>query len=608
MAAPALDGLPADVRRKVAKLSSEVQTKVAALHGVYHFDDASLECFTINHGSLTRENLPAFEESLKEEMAENERKALAMSKREPAAKRARPARNTLQLDDLVTTPNPKRRVDAEPESGSVVPGLQGEGGKAARGTPDPLPKPPKVNITLKSSMNEKLAKPEASAKNVRVELIEGSMAEARQVYAFMDEPAEERAAAHDATLMAMEGPLAEVMCKRHSEGEEAATLGVVGQPTQAEVVLCGRIVCESLEGKLNERSIMLEGSKATSNCAKVQLNISSCPQVAAFPGQIAAVVGRIGSSGTIFHARDFLSGIPCTVGATVGDAVVGLAETSLHMMMAAGPFCLRDGLDYSPLARLFEHAAETKPLALVLCGPFLDTANLKVTSGETVLPDSDEILSFEEVYRHAVLPVLIHGVQTLRRLSPQTEVILVPALEEALSFHPLPQPPLEVLLGLEPGIFEPLQKLGVKLLPNPVHLRINGLRVSVSATDALSPVLRDLVLRPAGRRIEEALRLLLLQQTLFPVLPRDPPQVSDSRAAALRFPEGKPPHICIFPSLAGGASSTLVDDCVFVNPGPLCKANLGTFAELWMVPSGPTGAPSAPLRERVRVDIQRLSA
>merc|ERR1719277_2006618 len=119
----------------------------------------------------------------------------------------------------------------------------------------------------------------------------------------------------------------------------------------------------------------------------------------------------------------------------------------------------------------------------------------------------------------------------------------------------MPQPPLDAELApsvenASGGInrLEQLKSLGVKFLPNPAHLDINGLRVSVTSADALSPVLRSgLVLRPEERKIEQALRLLQQQRSLFPVFPREPAGVCEARAAALDFPERSVPDIMIFP-------------------------------------------------------------
>merc|ERR1712032_520995 len=269
-----------------------------------------------------------------------------------------------------------------------------------------------------------------------------------------------------------------------------------------------------------------------------------------------------------------------------------------------GPFCVKSGLDFSPLEQLLAHAVQVAPQVLVLLGPLLDAGNDKVTSGDTTLPGEDEPLSYEEVYIDHILPLLEQGLARLHRAAPATQVFISPSLEEVLCFHPLPQPPLDAALGLGVEAFRPLLNLGVQLLPNPAHLVINGLRVSISSADALKPVAGELVVRSAGRKIDEALRLLLLQRTLFPVIPRDPPQVSEMRAAALDFPDGRVPDICVFPSVVGQASGTVVDSTLFVNPGLLCRAVVGTFAEVFFVP--PEGGRKAPLSECMRVDIQKL--
>jgi len=314
------------------------------------------------------------------------------------------------------------------------------------------------------------------------------------------------------------------------------------------------------------------------------------------------VVGRSSMSGTTFHARDFLPGVPSTL------ATPPKVDRPLHMMIASGPYCLRNGLDYTPLEQVLDHAAQHRPQVLVLLGPFLDAANQQVVSGETVLPGTTEPCSFDDIYTDHVLPTLLRGVAPLRRASPPTQVLVVPSLEEALCFHPLPQPPLDTSLCVEAGVHEQLRRIGVQFLPNPAHLLINGLRMSFTSADALSPVVRELVLKPEGKKIEEALRLLLHQQNLFPVLPREPAQVAESRAAALDFPNGALPHICAFPSAVGVASGTNVDGTLFVNPGPLCRpAALGTFAETRVVPPV-AGAEAVPLRECIRVDIQKLSS
>ncbi|CAJ1328034.1 unnamed protein product [Effrenium voratum] len=157
---------------------------------------------------------------------------------------------------------------------------------------------------------------------------------------------------------------------------------------------------------------------------------------------------------------------------------------------------------------------------------------------------------------------------------------------------------MDAVLGpwLETDILE-LQRMGVRFLPNPAHLEINGVKVSLTSADALSPMLRELVVQ--GDKVQEALRLLLHQRCLFPMVPREPAQVCEARAQALDFPAA--PHLCIFPSLCGSMSATSVDGTLFLNPGPLCEAaGPGTFAELWVAEG------QGSLKERMRVDFKKI--
>mmetsp|Transcript_49855 Transcript_49855/g.115785 ORF Transcript_49855/g.115785 Transcript_49855/m.115785 type:complete len:646 (-) Transcript_49855:95-2032(-) len=629
--------LPPGLSKVFPSLPVDCQVKLMELHGKFHFNDDQLDAFTVNSRGLNADNLPAFQAFLEQELAKSlksnassrgggsggsqKRKSLsgshtgvplpkgvlgAMFGHGPSSQTPPLASTQVtasQVDAQATTPNPKRR--------EVQDSL--ESNEPASGTPDPPLKP--VQVSLKTTVNNGgLAKYAAKAGQsvVKVELLGSSefwTGPRHGTYSWMDESLEERATARDARLMAWEASFSAILCKRGEE-EGELPLGTVGLPTQSEVVLCGRLLCEGLEGRLNERSLLLEGSRAAAAAAvasgagsagsvRVQLNVAECKQIAAFPGQIVGVVGRSGMTGTSFHAREFLAGLPPPA------ALVPRGDGELHVMAMAGPFCLRNGLDYSPLEQALKFAAKERPQVLILFGPFLDAGNEVVMSGETVLPGRNEVCTLDEVYTQHVVPLLTRGLQVLRRSSTLTEVIIVPSLDEVLCFHPLPQPPLDKALGCELGesVREQLERLGVRFVPNPAHLRINEFRVSITSADALSPVLREIVLRPEGRKIDEALRLLLRQRTLFPVLPREPVQVSEARCAALEFPDREPPDVCIFPSLSGIATGTIVDRSLVVNPGSVCRpAALGTFVELLLAPS----AAGTALEERVRVDVHKL--
>lgn len=61
---------------------------------------------------------------------------------------------------------------------------------------------------------------------------------------------------------------------------------------QEEVTLVGRICCDSL-GKMNAKSVILEGSRDTSAGRSVPLDLSDLKQYSLFPGQVRIYIQYI---------------------------------------------------------------------------------------------------------------------------------------------------------------------------------------------------------------------------------------------------------------------------------------------------------------------------
>mmetsp|Transcript_43202 Transcript_43202/g.78591 ORF Transcript_43202/g.78591 Transcript_43202/m.78591 type:complete len:597 (+) Transcript_43202:81-1871(+) len=590
-AAELLSQLPDDLRRLCEGLPADAQPEFANLYTRFGFDGDDVEAYQLSGGSMTIDGLKKFEETLKSKVI-SRRPTPARVSLDSVFNAGGKRRSSLAA---ATTPSTKRpRVED-------VPSADDQAGMPARGTPDPPPKP--VQVSTKATFNEKLVVPPPEPQSARLEvqlLSDIDLHSGKRPglpYTWMDESIEHRAELRRMRWQSLEEEL--VAASRTEAGDEELAVGSFGETVQSEVVLVGHIVCDGLEGKLNERSLILQSSSRRG--CRVHLNVAGCPRLTVFPGQLVGVVGRSGMSGDTFHARLLVPGFPL-----VWAPRPTLAQ-GLHAIVAMGPYCTRDALDFSPLDHLLEHVAARRPQVLVLLGPFLDAGNMKVASGETSLPGQDRVLPMDDLYKDHILPRLAQGLAALRKAQPTAKILIVPSLDEVLCLHPLPQPPLDVSLCMgqqaSQAALAPLKRLDVQMLPNPAHLQIEGLRISMTSADALSPLLKELVLRSGGRRIEEAYRLLLKQRTLFPVVPREPARVSESHAAALDFPDGIAPHLCILPSAAGVPSGMVVDETIFVNPGQVCKASLGTFAELWVCPEGDNGAL---LSDTTRVDIQKL--
>lgn len=51
------------------------------------------------------------------------------------------------------------------------------------------------------------------------------------------------------------------------------------------------------------------------------------------------------------------------------------------MIIAAGPYTLKDNLSYQPLQDLIKHIMEKKPDVVIFVGPFMDVMHEKVADG-----------------------------------------------------------------------------------------------------------------------------------------------------------------------------------------------------------------------------------
>jgi DNA polymerase alpha subunit B len=71
-------------------------------------------------------------------------------------------------------------------------------------------------------------------------------------------------------------------------------------PTQEEVTVAGRVCCDS-HGKLNPKSVVLEGSIDTSSGKTIPVDLSQLKEYALFPGQVVAMAGH-NSTGQKFVA------------------------------------------------------------------------------------------------------------------------------------------------------------------------------------------------------------------------------------------------------------------------------------------------------------------
>lgn len=89
-----------------------------------------------------------------------------------------------------------------------------------------------------------------------------------------------------ARMEALEDQLVEAE-ERFKKELKLSELGVIGDPSPSQVSVVGRICCEAAEGKINSKSITLEGSKQSCGGMRVLLDLSEIESYSMFPGKVS---------------------------------------------------------------------------------------------------------------------------------------------------------------------------------------------------------------------------------------------------------------------------------------------------------------------------------
>ncbi|RHY13251.1 hypothetical protein DYB36_004348, partial [Aphanomyces astaci] len=121
------------------------------------------------------------------------------------------------------------------------------------------------------------------------------------------------------------------------EAQLAIDCGAVGDPSPSHVTVCGRIVCEAPEGKLNASVVQLEGARKYCGGQRVLLDLSQVPALEAFPGK------------------------PVPFAVTIANDTA-----PVRIFTAAGPFTPHNDPQYQPLSDLIAVAAKQKPDVVIL--------------------------------------------------------------------------------------------------------------------------------------------------------------------------------------------------------------------------------------------------
>lgn len=371
--------------------------------------------------------------------------------------------------------------------------------------------------------------------------------------------------------------LGERITKKHellktvdNDGKESTSqLAHVALPNQEEVTVVGRICLDAAgEGKLNAKSVILEGSRMTSSGARVQLNLDNLPSFAIFPGQIVAAKG-INATGTNFLPSMIYQGAQYPMMRSSPEVFLDNYFSGnddgvqvVDLMVASGPFTTVDDLSYAPLDDLIDVIKRESPDAVVLLGPFIDEKHPVIKSGQL---DVTYDMFFEAIVERIAENVITPNTTT--------ELIFLPSLKDVHHDDVYPQPAFKL-----PERFEHER---IHCLSNPSTFMIKEVTIGCSTTDTLMDLGKQETSRSqGGDRIGRLANHVLQQRSYYPLLPPAPDvNLEYNQFSHVNLPKITP-DIMLMPSdLVHFAKN--INGSLVVNPGRLTKRSSGgTYAKI----------------------------
>jgi DNA polymerase alpha subunit B len=337
-------------------------------------------------------------------------------------------------------------------------------------------------------------------------------------------------------------------------------------------------------------------------------------------------------------------GVPRPLPLTSAEALARLHHSAqpgcqgggpLRVMVASGPFCCADNLEYAPLRDLLHQATKLDPVdVLVLLGPFVDVAHPQVAQGAVQMEADDggmETVDLWTLFYFKVSGMLEAIYEAQPELSLQ--VVLAPSQGDAHHDAVYPQPPLadrvpggvaspffdeEKLFRLDiPHSTGPASKRLVHCVGNPSLIAINEVVIGITSTDVLMHLGKEEISQnPAtSNRLDRLADHLLQQQSFYPLYPATG---SDAPPLDLRFSDKwrmpVSPDVMLVPSRLATFARRLNNGTLALNPGQLSKGTGGgTYAKLTIFPipanansqDDPKGALHQ-VAERTSVQIKRI--
>jgi len=374
----------------------------------------------------------------------------------------------------------------------------------------------------------------------------------------------------------------------------------VGRIGQNEMLIYGRICNEAVKGKLNAKSLVLEGSRTCSNGARIKLDVDKLIAYSIFPGQIIVAKGTCPSGHTFYPTEIYTSlQAPKESSDQQEDKKDEMRPTSF--IVAAGPFTTQEDLDYNPLEDLLAHVVESKPDVLILMGPLVDEDHPQVASGNCFKMNGETPMpcTYKEILMWVLQRIAMAG-------KTKTKVVVCPSTKDVTHHAAYPQPPIPCsVLDLVKN------HEGIIMAPNPCIVKINGISIGINTADTIMHLAQDDVAKvdrtvPKVARIQRLAAHILHQKNFYPIFPPGKgSQLEITKWQSLTFTD--PPDMLLMSSKLMHFAYD-VEDTLFVNPGKLTRGKTGGMYARVMV-GGKQVIPeniSSSIPKRTMVEIVRI--
>ncbi|OCT83985.1 polymerase (DNA directed), alpha 2, accessory subunit L homeolog isoform X1 [Xenopus laevis] len=341
----------------------------------------------------------------------------------------------------------------------------------------------------------------------------------------------------------------------------------VSLPAQETVTVLGQIGCDS-NGKLNSKSVILEGDREHSAGMQVPVDLSELKDYSLFPGQVVIMEGT-NSTGRRFVPTKLYEGVPLPFHQPSKE----FEECPQQMVITAcGPFTTSDTITYDALKDLIDIVNRDRPDICILLGPFLDAKHEQIENLQLTV-------TFEDVFKRC-LKMIIEGTRP-----SGCHLVIVPSLRDVHHDPVYPQPPF--------SCFEPAKedKERVHFVADPCTLSVNGVVIGMTSTDLLFHMGAEEISSSAGApdRFSRILRHILTQRSYYPLYPPNEEINIDYEALYSYTPMPVTPDVFIVPSELRYFIKD-VTGCICINPGRLTKGLVGGTYARFLVKSGAMGS------------------